>query len=73
MGTVCPLMVPSVKIKSEKEVDIIGGVSLIYTVVILIWLDGNGASLTGKPSKTGIKYIGVSNLIDTFSGFGWVS
>ena len=39
MGTVCPLMVTHlVKIKSEKEVDIIGGVSLIYTVVILIWL-----------------------------------
>ena len=34
--------------------------------------DGNGASLTGKPSKTGVKAASnVSNLIDTFmSGLG---
>ena len=30
--------------------------------------DGNGASLTGKPSKTGIKAASaVSNLVDTFT------
>ena len=58
---------PSVKIKSEKEVDIIGeSFTNIYGGNIDM-ADGNGFSLTGKLSKTGIKSsIAVSNLIDTF-------
>jgi len=58
----------SVKIKSEKEVDIIGGsLTNIYGGNIDM-ADGNGASVTGKPSKTGIKAASaVSTLVDTFT------
>lgn len=58
----------SVKIKSEKEVDIIGGALTNIYGGNIDMADGNGASLTGKPSKTGIKSASaVSNLIDTFT------
>jgi hypothetical protein len=58
----------SVKIKSEKEVDIIGGaITNIYGGSIDM-ADGNGTSVAGKPSKTGIKAASaVGNLIDTFT------
>ena len=59
----------SVKINSEKEVDIIGKTLTNIYGGNIDMADGNGSSVAaGKPSKTGIKAASaVGNLIDTFT------
>ena len=58
----------SVKIKSDKEIDIIGGALTNIYGGSIDMADGNAVSIAGKPSKTGIKAASaVGSLIDTFT------